>query len=222
MKLKPLIIIVSVIVGLYLAYDYKAPTRTWRYEIAITLSTPDGDQTFSAVRQVRVASPMPLLELPQVTSSKKVKGEAVVIDIKDRPTVFAIMDQNGSHTDVLDALLEKRAAAYTPDGIRKLANIKAGTSAPLPKEHWPEFVYFEDINDPKTAQKIEASMIPFVLGENVDIKNIQITMTNKRITRKVDASLAWLESLDGSYLHGGSTSRGAPYGMHGGFFKRGE
>ncbi len=50
---------------------------------------PEGLRAGSAVREVKVDASKPLIDLPEATSRKESKGEAVVVDLRNRGVVFA-------------------------------------------------------------------------------------------------------------------------------------
>jgi hypothetical protein len=71
-----------------------AKTYSWRYKMTVEIETPEGIKTGSAVREVTVwfeprNNPDP--RDPQYNIGKKIKGEAVVVDLGERGKVFALL-----------------------------------------------------------------------------------------------------------------------------------
>jgi hypothetical protein len=159
---------------------------------------------------------------PHVTSSKMVKGEAVIVDLGERGVLFALLGEDYAYNVVFKAF--PRHGATTPEGIEYYSNLKDARATlepgPLPD---PMLVMFTDISDPLTVRLVDQDDLAASFGEGVSLKEITIEMTEDPLAWRIDEYLPWLSGLGGSYLHGGSTSRNAPLGgLHTGYFKRGD
>ena len=77
----------------------------------------------------------------------------------------------------------------------------------VPRENWPMMVRFGDINDPKTVEPVD----PGAFG----VKRILLETTSDYVTTGIGKRLEWIKKVNGSYLHGGFSSRGAPLGLTG-------
>src|SRR4051812_10059597 len=80
-----LIVLAALIIGWNIAY----PSGTWHYKMTVTVETPEGIKTGSAVRAVTVHL-VPRLSL-EVHPTIEVKGEAVAVDLGRRGVLFALM-----------------------------------------------------------------------------------------------------------------------------------
>jgi hypothetical protein len=208
-------VLLALITTGYVACAEMLPSGTWRYKITVNVETPEGLKTGSAVREVTISTAT--IDAPEVTASKKIIGEAVVIDLAKRGVAFAIIDSG--YTDVFNAFLFH--GPTTPAGIKYYRSLKAGTKAPLIKG-WPRLVYFSDMSNPRSVKEIDPRNMDASFGDGVSIKDIIIEITDEPVTVGIDKWLPWLNEIGGKYLHGSHTSREAPLGLHGGNFRKRE
>jgi hypothetical protein len=192
----------------------------WRYRLTVTVETPEGIREGSAVREAWASSSSIRIGLPESTSTTNIRGEAVVVDLGKRGMLFALIDWD-SYREVSETF-PYTAAKGIPDRIRHFKNLEPGQSASLVRENWPRMVTFVDLDDPKSAKPVDLDNLAATFGAGVSLKDITVEVTDQPVTRGIEEWLSWLEIIKGGYLHGGSTSRGAPLGLHGGNFKIGE
>ena len=74
-----------------IAWNIAYPSATWRYKMTVTVETPEGIKTGSAVREVHVRTEPDILP-EAATMHFSVKGEAVVVDLGHGKYLFAVMD----------------------------------------------------------------------------------------------------------------------------------
>ena len=206
------------------------PVADYRYRMTIEVETPEGLKSYSSVREVTITEVSSINDSSRKALKYELKGEAVVLDLPNGQTVFALL----SRPDNVDyaigiagaALLSERRAdelSYEPflrrmvkvEGPRELPRTRL--SAPPAKgltQLWPFFVRFRDINDPKSAEEVS----PDALGGGAYVKRITIEVTDDDVTTGIEKRLSWLPTQHGSYLNGPS-SRTAPFGfLDGGAF----
>jgi hypothetical protein len=193
------------------------PSGTWRYKITVTVETPEGIKTGSAVREVSVYSyPTPFPE----DSGAQVRvayGEAVVVDLGERGVLFALLNGAKLGVDYGHSLpfyiFPSSTGGTTAAGIRHYRNLKTSTTEIAP-EWYPTFVHFKDINNRKTAEpvmemepctnpktRIPRSMFCIkedrfveIYGEGVRLESVTVEMTTEPVTKGiVDKYLPWLE-----------------------------
>jgi hypothetical protein len=222
---------------------------SWRCKMTVTVETPEGVNTGSTVRQVDITKKLILAEIVTDPSTGKPKvkehykfdnditGEAVVVDLGERGVLFALIDWF-DYNDV--------PAVFNTPKYADVVDIPLGSKAQVTNiKYWPDFVTFTDMNEPKSVTRvldIERCLAgtsreeeckkagPHVVqshaeeffGKGVKIKGITLEITDEPVTWGIEERLPWLWKLNGGYLHGGTTSRGAPLGLHGGNFRRGE
>jgi hypothetical protein len=235
--MKKIFIVLGVLVvlaGMGVAWwKYEFPSGSWRYKITVTVETPEGIKTGSAVREVHVRTE-PQIFPEQSPIHHSVKGEAVVVDLGGGEYVFAIMDVDGSYRIV------QTAFPYPIENHRKYIRhyeSLIGQKKILDRKDYPTFVTFKDTNDPKSVElvyggkfdKATQKFIPVddfdkIYGRGVRIKEVTIEMTDEPVMWKIEKVLGWLERAKGGYLDGQFSGGGPDLSniLHGGHFSRGD
>lgn len=242
MKSKILFIVVLVL-GLAVWWKMAFPSGKWRYKMTVTVETPEGMKTGSAVREVSVKA-APRIS-PHMLPTVKLRGEALVVDLGERGVLFALLsgykkgDDYGA--DIPAIMFSPTQAVMKNETIHYMSRLKKA-HIEVPVEWYPKFVHFKDRNDPKTVELvikmkscspktgvprstvcIDKDRFEEIYGEGVRLKSVDIVMTDEEMKLgKVNEYLPWLSALNGGYLHGGRTSREAPLGLYGGNFQAGE
>lgn len=150
----------------------------WRYRMTVTVETPEGLKTGSAVREVKVdAGGLKLT--PEMGPSVEVIGEAVVVDLGKRGVLFALMRGAMHGVDYaksipFDAFLYAGGGA-TREGIEHYRHLK-NAKAVLEPEQYPTFARYKIKNDPSTAEIVY--QIEYYDGHNEQGKS---TGTHARI-----------------------------------------
>lgn len=178
----------------------------WRYKMTVSVETPEGIKSGSAVREVsNSASSVKILDFPQATNPAKVRGEAVVVDLGERGKVFALLNGYKLGEGHADNILydvfplpgkKPGVGGTTPKGINFYKNLK-DARATLEPTQYPLLVTFTDINDPKTVKpvlemelvdnkypiryKIKEDHFEDLFGKGVRLKEITIEMTEEPI-----------------------------------------
>lgn len=206
------------IVGIAAWWQYSFPSGTWRYKMTVTVETPEGIKTGSAVREVTYSNGPKIL--PDVAgASWNVKGEAVVVDMGQGKYLFALLDVDGSYQIVYDVFPYYGQSAR--DHIQYYKSL-TGQKKILEKSQYPTMVTFKDIKDPKSVIAVDRANLAGTFGAGVKLKDVTIEMTDDNVTWGVDTYLAWLAGLKGGYLDGAFSSRNSPLGLHAGYFKMGD
>lgn len=169
---------------------------TFRYKMTVSIETPEGIKTGSAVREVYVR------QNPKVTTESlphiEVRGEAVAVNLGKRGILFVLIS-HGSYREVFSAF--PRPSALSPEGIRYYASLEPGLKGLLIKEI-PELVYFKDLSDPKSVQAVARDNLAAVFGDGVAFKNIEIEITDEPVEISIEKLLPWLSSSYGRMLDG--------------------
>lgn len=169
---------------------------TYRYKMTVTVETPEGEKTGSAVREVLVKQNPKIL--PEVLPHMKVTGEAVVVDLGERGKLFALL-RNHRGPDYAHMVVYKTIGGnLSPDGIEYLQQ-SVGKRATLTPTDYPMLVMFKDINDPKTVTPvltwapdenpdrrgqylIKENRFEELFGKGVKLKDITIEVTDEPVT----------------------------------------
>lgn len=156
--------------------------------------------------------------------ASSMRGEAAFVDIPGKGTVFALLKSEHDRGDPTRVAFW--ALGYAPEpgfkneSFRTLSKSQ-GRAAELTPDQYPMLVTFGDLNDPLTAKEVDPRDLAATLGQGVRLKAISIEITPDQRSLAIDQRLAWLADLKGGYLHGGSTSRNSPLGLHAGDFAQG-
>jgi len=223
--------------------DKEQSLYSWKYKMTVSVETPEGIKTGSAVREVSVQMrPFPQDPRHPYRSVHSIKGEAVVVDLGERGVLFALLTgylQGEDHGGSIVFDVFPGPPGLTPKGVEYYSTLK-DAEATLTPTQYPMLVTFADIDDPMTVKEIlemkrdesdgrypikyliKAGHFEKLFGKDVKLKEITIEMSDDSVLWEIDEWLLWLDDLKGGYLHGGFTSRNAPLGLHAGNFKRGD
>lgn len=197
--------------------------HSWRYKMTVEVETPEGIRTGSAVREIS-NSPRSI-RLPDAGNPAENRGEAVVVDLGKRGVLFVLISDK-SDDQFYQAIPSPGYGGTTNEAIEFYGNLKSGVKGELTRMR-PRMVTFKHLDDPKSVRLVysqthEETTDNFeeVFGKGVRLKKILIETTDEPVTSGVESLLPWLRRLQGGYLHGGKTSRGAPLGLYGGNFRR--
>lgn len=182
------------------------------------VETPNGVVTSSSVTAVRMSNTDGALVFHEARGvGAKVTGEAVIVEVSAGKYLFVLLDG-------MNALAWK---VFDDDGksnVHRMGPLLEKTRAvrEVPFGMAPMMVTFNDINNPKSVQKVEPYDLAASFGVGYKLKSITLEITDEPATEgPVEKVLGWLAALEGGYLHGGFTSKGAPLGLYGGVFKIG-
>lgn len=143
--------VVVLIAGAAVAYatNVKPEVYTWRYKMTVSVDTPEGIKTGSAVREVAVKiEPFPLNKRKPWRSVATVKGEAIVVDLGQRGKLFSLLDGDDAYRIVFTTF-PYHEGGLTPEGAAYYSKLKAG---PQKVERIPIMVAFKDVKDPKSIE----------------------------------------------------------------------
>lgn len=219
------------IIGFNIVY----PSVAVRYRLTLNAEVDGKPVSGSSVVQVLYETGFQFAT--ESAATIRVEGEAVVLDLAERGMLFALLkagqdERSIPQTIVFRAFNFPGGALPLPasDGIRQLARLSGKVNLPL--ANLPLLVRFRDLNDPLTVERVDPQNLEAAFGPGVKLTGatLEIVAANswplrvfgflsEPITRGIEAKLGWLRQLKGGYLHGGSTSRNAPFGLHGGNFK---
>jgi hypothetical protein len=205
--------------SLYGWWKYQFPSATWNYKLTVTVETPEGIKTGSAVREITVAiRPVPMDKRRPWRSNISVKGEAVVVDLGNRGTLFAVLDGDDAYHVVFNTFPYIKGGG-TPEGAAHYAQLKAGPSV---IKQIPTMVTFKDMKDPKTVVAVDRANLAGTFGKGVKLKDVTIEMTDEDVTWGIGKHLVWLDSLNAN-LDGSDVTTGSSYAntLHVGYFKVG-
>lgn len=205
--MKKAIVLIAVLVSVVAWWLVAYPSGTWRYKMTVTIDTPEGLKTGSAVREIYAYSHPPLLGVSNDTFIRLQKGEAVVVDLGDRGVLFALLS---SPTDSRDHAIWAPFHAFpSPCGyvsrcaIKHYRALKSSRIAELSPRHYPALIGLkresdqtklrrvldmEPCDDPTTGVPnnslcVKNDHFEDIFGQGVRLHSIQIEMTNQFFTQ---------------------------------------
>lgn len=209
-----IIILCSVVVLLVAAritWSTAYPSGTFRYKMVVTIATPEGDKTGYAVREVAMHREPNIFPEAGGAGARLIRGEAVVVDIGERGIVFALMRGAGiDGVDYGDRVAywafpcPYNTAPLSKECIRYYTSQKSSREVVLKPEQYPMFVWFRDLDDPKTVESlfelswdgkypvtysIKADRFEEVFGKGVSIKEVAMQITDEAVTAQVQRYL---------------------------------
>lgn len=193
-------------------------TASWRYKMTVVIDTPEGEKIGSAVREVTVRKGVKVFAESQ--ASVKLRGEAVVIDLGKRGSVFALLHGyrlgKAHGTDLPGHVFKSPAYPrwLSVEGIKYLRDLKA-PPIELDPNWYPVMVRFLNPADPNTVENLIESTscadeekkkrqerhddrcfrgdyFEAAFGKGVRIKQVTIEMADEPVTSKILAILPWL------------------------------
>jgi|JI10StandDraft_1071094.scaffolds.fasta_scaffold10247_5 hypothetical protein len=180
----------------------------WRYKMTVSVETPEGLKTGSAVREVSVKfEPRAGYKPHPYHVTTKVKGEAVVVDLGERGVLFALIDPD-DYRFVFEAF--PGPPGLTLEGAEFYSSLVAGQKnllEPDPKRN-PRLAKFSNKNDYRTISLILPDELSSFYGMGVVLKEISVEISNSPLTQKVDGYLPSYSDESGF----GDWFRGLPYG----------
>lgn len=206
-----LVILLIACLAVWAWWNYKYPDGSWRYRMTVTVSTPEGLKTGSAVREVWINA-APGIE-KSIGNYPKLRGEAVVVDLGKRGVFFALLCSEkgweGWETNIVFNSFPVDIDNFA-DKIRYYTKLKEG-HAVLPRRDYPKLSRFRDPSDRTSVQILDPDELDEVFGEGVELKNITIEMTTDPITKRIDQYLSKIDTEE-KYNNYMKWFRGLQYG----------
>ena len=165
------------------------------YRYRMTAEATVGGRQYSAavVHHIQAFATRPLLS-EGLAGGAAVHGEALALDLPDGP-VFILL-RNRARRDLLAtavtrALEQDKKWEDSFDFVRSVERLaKKSVRAELPREDWPLIIRFEDIDDPATAQLVDAA----ALG----LTRITLETTSAPVSHHLATRLQWFDTFKGT------------------------
>ena len=151
-------------------------TYEWNQKLTVTVATPSGEVSGSAVVHEKVWDG----QLPASSSAVeyKISGEATMVDLGGGKYLFALL--GGS---------EERAARTFPgksgdsagDHWKMIAALRE--SRPLARDAWPMLVTFGNVSDPKSVKEVNPKNLAASFGAGYALKGMTLEITDEEVTR---------------------------------------
>ncbi len=189
--------------------------NSWHQKITVTVSTPNGEVSGSAVTAVDFTLREDALWTTTGTAyGAKYSGEAVVVELAPGKYLFALLDER-LKTLALKVFINPYAAASPKkEDVDRVEATRA--SKPLSREDYPLLVTFTDINDPKSVKEVKPGKLSDAFGPGYSLSSITLEITDEQVTDgEIAKRLIWIDDNDRlnsfwkSLLAGGYASNGS-------------
>lgn len=236
--------IVVAVVLLVVAYQANHPSFTLRYRLSIDVETPEGVRSGSGVVEIwHRNQPQFLGQNPVVT---RVRGEAVVVDLGQRGTLFALLtgrmpDGSPGQPTPLKMVLETLLPGQlNPWQLKTRYESFQGKPKGVEHGHIPFLVHFRDLGDPLTIETVDPENLAQRYGSGVSLMEVSLQLvpvgwwplnrvgiSGDPVTTGIEAKLPWLDRyynqrLDGNRFGTIDATNRLANSLSAGVFKTGE
>jgi hypothetical protein len=173
---------------------------SWNQKLTVTVETPEGIKTGSAVTRVSANVGKQWATGDQRILSLSYGGEATIVDLGRGKYIFALLSSSGfSSTEWLaDYAFGPPETNNSDDQITRLNKHYTQYMPPLgpkavPQKNYPTLVTFTDLNDPKSVRLVDPADIADTFGQGYRLKSIALEITNEDLTKgRIEPLLGWL------------------------------
>lgn len=191
MRLKNVALVTAIFVGLT-GCDVMSSTQ--RYEMTGVVHTPKGALVRSGVITVMNAH-----HSSPVTGSygySMVRGEAVPFHLGGKRWLIMTVDYPGGAWAALYPWLD----AAKPDEKRRAEALGEGAKVQI--EGLPMFIYFSNIDDPKTARRVLPGRRDTVLGVGYSVRGVWMQKTDRSETKGIRKVMPWIDRFEKESIQG--------------------
>lgn len=171
----------------------------WHQKLTVSVMTPEGLKTGSAVVRVNVYDRPSWFGLGDFrgAGASSLSGEAVTVDLGNGRHLFALLS-NYSHETARETFISKEEQPRTKAQVIAVYDRleKMRGSRELAREYYPPLVTFDDINDPTTLRRVDPGELWASLGPDYRLNAVTLSITDEPVTKGVlKGVLKWINSL---------------------------
>ena len=190
--MRALAIFIAAILALYGLYKLSYPTQSWRQNITITVTTPEGEKTGSSVQSV-TWTPNPIFK-DGASEHVNMQGEAVAVEVAPGKFLFALLT-GPLGPEHMGWVARRLFGAKAADDYAAIRAARGKGPADLPTALIPMLVTFKDINDPKTVERVDPNNLAEAFGQGVRLARASIEITNDPVTTGIEKKIGWLRAV---------------------------
>jgi hypothetical protein len=181
-------------------------TYTWNQKLSVTVETPDGERSGSAVTQVTATIGEGGL-LP-TNAAYTVKGEAAVVDLGNGKYLFALLANSGGNATEYWAVNNFQRMVmdnypYSTEDLDKFYSAleKIRAIQTLASDRYPLLVTFGDLADPMSVREVKPRDLEAAFGTGYRLKSITLAITDETVTKgEVQKLLSWIQEYFDKHL----------------------
>ena len=158
------------VVPLFLAACWGAKEAEWHQKLTLHLQTPDGPAVFSSVTAMRCEAGY-AMDIGGTKVHCREKGEALVAQLGERYLFVLLAGEQLGYRGVFEALIED---GDTYQKYWKRIKRAEGRAFDVPRDRWPMFVSFEDVNDPRSVFAVDPGDLAAVFGDGYAVERLTV------------------------------------------------
>lgn len=167
---------------------------SWHQKLTITVETPAGDVSGSAVSAVSWRKQW--FRWDGMGWSYDLTGEALVVEVTPGRYLFALLKGAGTTEymgSVAAASIVGREGRVLDAALFSEVEGKRGQMITVPVYQYPMMVTFDDITKPETVREVDPDDLAAVFGEGVRLKAVTLEITREAMTEgRVEGVLGWM------------------------------
>ncbi|NML73859.1 hypothetical protein HHL25_06945 [Rhizobium sp. S-51] len=178
----------------------------WRQKLTVSVMTPEGMKTGSAVTSARIEFPPRWTGVGDAAGMQRggVSGEAVVVDLGQGRYLFALLQGYTEWTAYAAFFPELEGKALLKEEMFPYLDLMVGSigqTRDVPRKHYPLLVTFDNINDPAGVHRVDAGNLSASFGSGYRLNAITLSITDEPVTEgRLEKVLAWwLQHRAGPY-----------------------
>jgi hypothetical protein len=188
--------------GLVTGYMYRYPVYAYRYRLTVNIERDGKLHSGSSVIEIGWQEGIKLGDSGGF--SPIVRGQAPVVDLGDREVVVATLINGEDYGPARDGAwgaqwIAPRAFGKSTNGetIPDLPKLRGKRD--LSPDNLPRFLWFSNLQDPKTARKMLAQDIPAVISPSARFVGAVVEITSDPIVIDIGQKLPWFQSWSDHY-----------------------
>lgn len=165
--------------------------NSWHQKLTVTVATPQGDVSGSAVTAVSLQFPGDTILAPGAAYQGGYSGEAVAVEVAPGKYLFALLDERLTTLAIKVFVSAKAAASPLKQDAKAVEAVRERRE--LPPADYPLLVTFTDISDPKSVKQVKPGMLADIFGVGHSLKSITLEITDEAKTKgQATRILPWL------------------------------
>ena len=176
----------------------------YRYRLTVEVDTPEGLKTGSSVIEVEQRLVRPGSNPAGAAVERRVRGEAVVVELPDGHTLFALLRSDNNvewASNVMQTLAPRIKGENFEQQLDNMLALEGEKVLPRmfpPTGHlgersaYPVLVTFGNIDDPTSVDLIDPENLAATFGEGVSLRRITVQITKEPVTVGIGQRLGWL------------------------------
>lgn len=182
-------------------------TPAYRYRLTVEVETPEGLRSGSSVIEVQTSLASSSSIASPGSVSHRVRGEAVVVDLPDSRTLFALL-RSDVDMDWASRVMFMLARQGVPDAedpflarFNNLLKLKGTIELPRTwqdvahrneESAYPMLVTFDDLDEPTSVDRVDPENLAAKFGAGFSLKRITVELTDSKVSSGLRGRLKWL------------------------------